>query len=171
MKRLLWLDLETTGLDPESCCILQVAAARTDEAGSITASHEWLMHVPWLHIAEREWEPEVVAMHTASGLLHSLRSGEGKPHALIVRELLKFVGPNKPVLAGNGIHFDRRFLIAEMPEVDAALHYRMLDVSALKVAAGVWGLPEYKKVKKHLALDDIKASIAEFMHWRKAFGR
>ncbi len=168
MKNLLWLDLETTGLKPYANDILMVAAARTDEAGVVIDSREWVVF--WGR-PTTGLDPIVVKMHTENGLWARARSEEGRWLAEVRSELAEFIGPNKPVLAGNSIHFDRGFLQAQMPAADAALHYRMLDVSALKVAAGVWGLPEYRKVKKHLALDDVKASIAEFLHWKKEFGR
>lgn len=168
VKDLLWLDLETTGLKPYADDILMVAAARTDEAGNITESREWV--VCWDR-PTAGIDQIVVKMHTENGLWDRARSEEGRRLSEVRSELAEFIGPSKPILAGSSIHFDRGFLQAQMPAADAALHYRMLDVSALKVAAGVWGLPEYRKVKKHLALDDVKASIAEFMHWKRAFGR
>jgi len=168
MKNLLWLDLETTGLNPRIDTILSVAAARTDDAGVIVDEREWVL---FSAVPNSVMDPVVVKMHTENGLLARCRSHEGRWANEVRTELLEFVGSDKPILAGNSIHFDRSFLAEYMPGVVDALHYRMLDVSTLKVAAGIWGLPGYKKVKKHLALDDVKASIAEFLHWKKEFGR
>jgi len=168
MKNLLWLDLETTGLNPRVGTILMVAAARTDDAGVIVDEREWVL---FSDVPNISMDPVVFKMHTENGLLARCHSHEGRWTNEVRSELLEFIGPNKPILAGNSIHFDRGFLTTHMPSVVDALHYRMIDVSALKVAAQVWGLPEYQKVKKHLALDDVKASIAEFMHWKKEFGQ
>ena len=169
MKRLLWFDLETTGLDPTVDDILMVAAARTDEHGVITDSREWVVS-SFMAIPEC-LDHVVLKMHTESGLLARVNSPEARQLDEVGRELEDFIGQERPILAGNSIHFDRRFITAKLHFIDCLLHYRMLDVSALKVAAQVWGLEEPPKVKKHLALDDIKASIAEFMHWKKEFRR
>jgi oligoribonuclease len=174
MKRLLWLDLETTGLDPDEDHILMVAAARTDAEGAITESREWVVACdPWF----LDRMPEVVKrMHTESGLLARVCSDEAKSLWTTVEHgLSEFIGADKPILAGNNIGFDRQFIMRWLPKVDAAMQYRegdvaLLDVSMLRRAAQVWGLDPYPKEKKHLALDDIKASIAEFLFYRRAFG-
>lgn len=173
MKNLLWLDLETTGLDPALDDILMVGVARTDEAGVIIESGEWVVDS---NIRNSELDPVILKMHTENGLLDRVRSREAKPVLAVELHLLEFIGGSKPTLAGNNIGFDCGFIREHMRGVYAALEYRTggirkLDVSMLRRAARAWGLPDYPKTKAHLALDDVKASIAEFLHWKKAFGR
>ena len=168
MKRLLWLDLETTGRNPRWDHILQVAVARTDDVGEIIEAREWVVSSD---IEDREMPQVVLKMHTKSGLLARVRGSEARYMFEVEAELVEFIGPGKPVIAGNNIGFDRGFITVKFPRADDALHYRAFDVSTLKMFAAMRGLPEYKKTKKHLALDDVKASIAEFLHWKKEFGR
>jgi oligoribonuclease len=168
MKDLLWLDLETTGLDPDNDEILMVAASRTDEAGKMMTS---VLTTVSPTKALKDLDPVVQEMHTRSGLWDMVCS-DGKTAREAEARVFQLIAPGeKLVLAGNSIHFDRRFIIKHMPALHKVLHYRMLDVSSLKVAAGVWGIPPAPTgEKKHLALYDIKDSIAEFLYYRKAFG-
>jgi oligoribonuclease len=173
MKRLLWLDLETTGLSPVTDKVLMVAAARTDDVGSITESREWVVACDEFTL--RRMPPVVALMHTENGLLARVRRDETRELLDVEEDLLAFIGTDKPILAGNNIGFDRQFLNQWMPRADRAMQYReddvaLLDVSSIRRAAQVWGVEPFPKVKKHLALDDIRASIAEFMYYKKAFG-
>lgn len=172
--KLLWVDLEMTGLDDEHDVILEIAAEVTDFDFKKIASYqarvshhkelvtERMSHWPW-------WQdyPE-----NQRNFLEKL--GEGKASALVEQELLALVaehfGDEPAILAGNSIHSDRRFIKSWWPALYARLHYRMLDVTALKVyMQGRYGL-EYEKKDVHRAFDDIQASIAEwqyYMDWLK----
>jgi len=173
VKDLLWLDLETTGLDPKYDDILMVGVARTDEAGAIVQSKEWVVRSDVLNA---DMPPEVLRMHTENGLLARVRSTEAIPLFLVEEELLALIAGEKLTLAGNNIGFDRSFLKVQMRVLYRALEYRtgdirLLDVSMLRRAGRAWGVPERPKAKAHLALEDVKASLAEFPYWKKAFGR
>lgn len=182
---LLWFDLETTGLDAHLDLVLQVGAARADADGNITASKEWVIRWP-KEVLDVHFDPVraphrkiPLEMHTKSGLLARCYSQEGVTLAGLDFELRDWIdktyadlGDVKPYLSGNSIHFDRRFLISWFPDVVEKLHHRMLDVSALKVAAEVWGLPPLDKGDPaHLVMDDIRWSLREFRHWKSAFWR
>ena len=167
---LLWFDCETTGLDPESGdSLLMVAAARTDDKGNLLRTYE---AVTMGTIATEYLDKVVREMHTRNGLFGRVLSHEAISIGEADLHLTSLLtsGGKGITLAGNSIHFDRRFIRRYMPRLEAALGYRMLDVSALKVASALWGLPPCPKPEsKHLALDDIKDSIAEFHYYEKQF--
>jgi oligoribonuclease len=169
--KLLWVDLEMTGLDVNEHVIIEVAALVTDWKFNTLASYEAVIHQsdevlertnPWAH-----------DQHTKSGLLDRVRN-EGKPEQDVVRELSDLIktqfGSEPAVLAGNSIHNDRVFIKKWWPEIDSLLHYRMLDVSSWKlVMQGKYGV-EFNKLDMHLAADDIKASMTElefYLQWFK----
>jgi len=164
--KILWVDLEMTGLDSQHDVILEVAAEVTDFAFHTLASYEALIKHPddKLH-AMNEW---ATAQHAASGLTERVRT-EGRPEQEVIHELVGFIkaqfGDEPAILGGNSIHNDRNFIKRWWPEVDALLHYRMLDVSAFKILMqGKYGV-EYDKKDVHRAFDDIQASIAELQYY------
>lgn len=169
--KLLWVDLEMTGLDPAKHVILEVAAEVTDFDFKTLASYEAVIAQPQSALADmNEW---AAAQHAASGLTERVRT-KGRPEADVQHELVGFItaqfGDEPAVLAGNSIHNDRNFIKRWWPAVDALLHYRMLDVSSFKVLMqGKYGV-EYEKKDVHRAFDDIQASIAElqdYLEWFK----
>ncbi len=160
---ILWVDLEMTGLDAEIERIIEVAAIVTDWKFNELDTFELIVKQP-AELIEK-MVPEVVKMHTNSGLIGKISGGESEAKA--EKMLLEFIDKHfdtKPVLlAGNSIHQDRRFIRRYWPEADARLHYRMLDVSAFKVVfAQKYGI-RIPKRSAHRALDDIRGSIEE-MH-------
>jgi len=164
--KILWVDLEMTGLDSQHDVILEVAAEVTDFAFHTLASYEALIKHPddKLH-AMNEW---ATTQHAASGLTERVRT-EGRPEQEVIHELVGFIkaqfGDEPAILGGNSIHNDRNFIKRWWPEVDALLHYRMLDVSAFKILMqGKYGV-EYDKKDVHRAFDDIQASIAELQYY------
>ncbi len=171
----LWLDLEMTGLDPESCAIVEVAALVT---GPELEPRDEFERVVWQpdEVLER-MEPIVREMHGKSGLTDRIRAS---PHSLreTERDLFDLVarhcGPGEGLLAGNTIHHDRRFLARYMPLVERYLSYRQVDVSSLKLLTRAW-YPEspgfQKPESNHRALADIRASIAELRYYRETFFR
>jgi oligoribonuclease len=165
-KKLLWVDLEMTGLDPNKDVILEVAAEVTDFHFKTLASYEAVIHQPDRKLRHaNEWAK---AQHEKSGLSARVRS-QGRPEKDVVHELVGFIkaefGDEPAILAGNSIHNDRIFIKRWWPEVDVLLHYRMLDVTSLKIfMMGKYGV-EYEKREMHRAFDDIQASIAEWQYY------
>ena len=168
--KLLWLDMEMTGLDPANDVILEVAVEVTDFNFKTLASFEAIIDQPEEALAKmNEWAK---TQHAASGLTDRVRN-QGRPEAEVKHELVGFIqaqfGNEVAVLAGNSIHNDRNFIRAWWPEVEALLHYRMLDVSSFKVLMqGKYGVM-YDKKDVHRAFDDIQASIAELQHYLEWF--
>lgn len=164
--KLLWVDLEMTGLNPATDAILEVAAIVTDFDCTELGQYEAVIHQSEEVLARgNEWAR---AQHAASGLTARVRA-DGKTERTVVRDFSAFIqqhfGDEPAILAGNSIHQDRNFIRAAWPGVDALLHYRMLDVSSLKVfMQGKYGL-EFKKEDVHRALEDIQASIAEWQYY------
>lgn len=169
--KLLWVDLEMTGLEVERHVIIEVAVLVTDWHLRTLAEYHAIINQPEEVLAQAN--PWALSQHTKSGLLDRVRS-EGRPQDEIVHELTELIskqfGDEPAVLAGNSIHNDRAFIKKWWPEVERLLHYRMLDVSSWKlVLQGKYGV-NFEKADLHLASDDIKASIVEFdfyLHWFK----
>lgn len=164
--KLLWIDLEMTGLDPRVDGILEIAAEVTDFNFKTLASYEAVIVQPKEIMDQmNEW---CVDQHTKSGLLERIKS-EGRIEKEVIHELVGFIraefGNEPAVLAGNSIHNDRNFIKFWWPEVDALLHYRMLDVSSFKILMQAKYDVTFKKKEVHRAFDDIQASIAELQHY------
>lgn len=165
MKRakLLWVDLEMTGLDPEKDRILELAAIATDWELEELGRMEAVVKVPEALMRERMvgefWEKNA---ESRGGLM--AQNAQGEDVKVVEQKLLKFIDQwfgNEVILAGNSIHQDRKFIDREWPEVSKRLHYRMLDVSAWKVVLeGKYG-KRFLKREAHRALDDIRGSMEE----------
>ncbi len=164
--KLFWVDLEMTGLNAHKDVIIEVAAEVTDFHFKTLASYEAVIYQSDEKLAAmNEWSMQ---QHAASGLVDRIRT-QGRAETDVQHELVGFIkaqfGHEPAILAGNSIHNDRNFIKAWWPEVDALLHYRMLDVSSLKVfMQGRYGV-EFSKKEVHRAFDDIQASIAEFQYY------
>ncbi|MCL2038781.1 oligoribonuclease [Candidatus Saccharibacteria bacterium] len=165
---LLWIDLEMTGLDAKRDKIIEVACVATDwklcEVATFQANVKWSKTMLEKKMVGDFWRRNSKAR---ADLIEASQSGE--PLAEVEKRLLDFIATNfsrpttnRPLyLAGNSVHQDRKFLEAEMPEVDKLFHYRLLDVSALKIIFGnIYNL-RVKKPNAHRAEDDIRGSIAE----------
>lgn len=168
--KLLWVDLEMTGLDPVKDRILEVAAIATDMQLNEVAKYEAVVKVDEKIIKSRMvgefWEKNSA---TRDALI--AQNKDGKPVAEVEKELLEFVNKScsKVVyLAGNSIHQDRKFIEREMPELNKKLHYRMLDVSAWKIYFENAMNKKFTKPENHRALDDINGSIEE-LKWYLTF--
>ena len=174
--RLVWIDLEMTGLDPDRERIIEIASIVTDADLNVIAEGPVIaVHQPDSVLdAMDEW---CTRTHGASGLVQRVRESR-LDEAAAERETLAFlrrhVAPRQSPLCGNSIGQDRRFLVKYMPELEAFFHYRNLDVSTVKELARRWRpdvLAGVQKKGSHLALDDIRDSIAELRHYREHFFR
>lgn len=169
-SKLLWMDLEMTGLDHNSDVILEVCAEVTDFEFKTLASFEAVISQPEQKLEKMDdWCQK---QHSASGLLDRIRN-EGREEKEVIHQLLGFIkaefGDEPAVLAGNSIHNDRAFIKVWWPEVDAVLHYRMLDVSSFKILMqSKYGIG-FQKKEVHRAFDDIQASIAELQYYLEQF--
>jgi len=167
---LVWIDLEMTGLDPATCGIIELAMILTDI--QLTPIGQPLELTIWQpeSVLER-MSPFVREMHTHNGLLERVRRSEVDLQDA-ERQVLEILVPHAEYrtahLAGNSVWQDRRFLRQYMPSFDSYLHYRMIDVSAIKPLAEAWYGARYEKPKdgKHTALFDIQQSIKELEFYR-----
>lgn len=171
--KLLWVDLEMTGLDPVNDVIIEVAAEITDFNFKTLASYEAIVQQPKDVVLERMQKNVWWADFPENRDDFVRKMDTAKPSAQVQRELIDLVeaqfGTEPAVLAGNSIHNDRNFIKQWWPELDLKLHYRMLDVSAWKVLMQAkYGL-NFEKKEIHRAFDDIQASIAELQHYLEYF--
>lgn len=160
--KLLWIDLEMTGLDPAKDRIVEVAIDVTDFDFKTLGSYEAVIHQSDEVI--NTMNPWAASQHSASGLTARIRDSK-KTEQEVINEVVSIIkahfGDEPAILAGNSIHNDRIFIQRWWPEVEKLLHYRMLDVSSLKIL--MQGKYDYtfEKDSNHRAFDDIQASIAE----------
>ncbi len=167
---LVWVDMEMTGLNPESCGIVQVAMVITDwELKPLCAGVEWNVWQP--ESVLEKMNPFVRHMHEKSGLLSKIRASELAVEDVERKalELLnRHVSYRAGKLAGNSVWQDRRFMMKYMPTLESYLHYRQVDVSTLKELANHWYGKVYPKPTggEHTALFDIEQSIAELKYLR-----
>ncbi len=171
--KLLWVDLEMTGLDPLEDVILEIAAEITDFDFKTLANYEACVRQPHDVIVERMQKNIWWKDYPENRDEFLRKCAEGKPSEQVERELVELVaqhfGSEPAVLAGNSIHNDRKFIAQWWPQLDLKLHYRMLDVSAWKVfMQGKYGV-SFEKKEVHRAFDDIQASIAELQHYLEWF--
>jgi len=172
--KILWVDLEMTGLDPQKDVILEVAVELTDFTFKTLESYEARVQHKRELVAERMQKNTWWADYPANRdeFLHNL--GDAKPSQEVEQELIKLVnkhfGDEPAILGGNSIYNDRMFIKQWWPALDLKLHYRMLDVSAWKVLMQGKYDVIYEKNNSHRAFDDIQASIAElqfYLDWFK----
>jgi oligoribonuclease len=171
---LIWVDMEMTGLNPETDRIIEVAVVVTDSNLNILAEGP----VFAIHQADEildgmdAWNK---GTHGRSGLIDRVKASsvsEADAEAALIAFLKKFVPTGKSPMCGNSICQDRRFMARGMPKLEAFFHYRNLDVSTLKELCKRWK-PElasgFKKHQKHTALADIIESIEELRYYREHF--
>jgi len=173
-NRLIWIDMEMTGLKPDADRILEVALVITDhDLVPIAEAPVWVVHQEDAILAGMDsWNQST---HGRSGLVDKVKASkldEPAIEAAALDFLRQHVGPKLSPMCGNSICQDRRFLARWMPSFEDYFHYRNLDVSTLKELARRWkpdvlkGVP---KEGKHEALADVYESIAELRHYRAAF--
>jgi oligoribonuclease len=168
---LIWIDLEMTGLVPETDRIIEIAVVVTDPQltvrveGPVFAVHQSDAVLDGMDA----WNK---GTHGRSGLIDRVRAStvdEAAAEAAVIGFLKAFVPRGKSPMCGNSICQDRRFLARTMPALEAFFHYRNLDVSTLKELARRWkpaALEGFRKAQAHTALADIHESIEELIHYR-----
>jgi len=175
-NNLIWLDLEMTGLDPFRDQIIEIATLVTDADLKVLAEGPVIaIHQPdYILDGMDEWNTK---QHGKSGLIDRVKRSD-KDELAAERETIAFlqqwVPAGKSPMCGNSICQDRRFMARSMPKLEAYFHYRNLDVSTLKELGRRWApdmAKAFEKDSKHLAMDDIKDSIAELVHYRAHFLR
>ncbi len=173
---LIWLDMEMTGLKPDTDRIIEVAVVVTD------TNLEVMVEGPVLAIHQPDATLEAMdhwnqSMHSRSGLIERVRAStidEAQAAAQLQEFLCQYVPPGKSPMCGNSICQDRRFMVRWMPQLEGMFHYRNLDVSTLKELCRRWQPALYRGFQKrqlHTALADIYESIDELKYYREHFIR
>ena len=173
---LIWIDLEMTGLNPDTDLIIEIATLVTDPQlnilaeGPVLAIHQSNQALD----AMDDWNQK---HHGQSGLIQRVKDsevGEIEAQQQTIEFLRNWADEKTSPMCGNSICQDRRFLARHMPGLEAFFHYRNLDVSSVKEIARRWKpelLAGFNKQSKHVALDDIKDSIEELAYYREHFFR
>lgn len=167
---LVWIDLEMTGLDVEECRIIEIAAIITDKNLNIVAEAEPIAIYQDDEIMANmnEW---CIKTHAETGLTKRVKESKislEQAQQMILDFIAQFVPYQSSPLCGNSIWQDRRFLGKYMPKIDDYCHYRVLDVTSVKLLNDYWGGKEsYHKQNTHKALDDIRESIAELKFYKE----
>ncbi|GHH46792.1 MULTISPECIES: oligoribonuclease [Gammaproteobacteria] len=173
--RLIWIDLEMTGLDTDRDSIIEIATVVTDAQLNVLAEGpEFAIHHPLETLqAMDEWNRN---QHQRSGLWTRVIESDvtlGQAEAHTVAFLQKWIKAGASPMCGNSICQDRRFLHRQMPRLERYFHYRNLDVSTIKELARRWApavLEGVTKTSSHTALSDVHDSIAELRHYRRFMG-
>jgi oligoribonuclease len=175
MEKLLWVDIETTGLDEKRDLILEVGMAVTDENLEFLDGYSSvIMHKQSDFLTKMD--NTVLKMHVNSDLVDEVRKSNqtGLNVEFEAKQFVKkhFDGSYKPALHGNTVHFDKRFIKYNFPSLDALFNYRIVDVSSLKIfMKRHFGLECPKEESKHRVMSDIEHSIREYkfyLDWIKA---
>ena len=173
---LVWLDMEMTGLNPDTDRIIEVAVVITNaQLETIAESAVWVVHQDVAVLdGMDDWNKKT---HGKSGLIDKVKASplsEADVENQMIEFMKRHVGERKSPMCGNSICQDRRFMARHLPKLEAYFHYRNLDVSTLKELAARWR-PElkdgFKKANSHTALADIQESIEELKYYREHFIR
>ena len=175
-EHLIWVDLEMTGLEPDHDTIIEIATIVTDSDLNVVAEGPvFAIHQSATTMAGMDdWNTN---QHGGSGLTQRVLESEitmEQAEAETIAWLEQYVAAGASPMCGNSIGQDRRFMVKYMPKLEAFFHYRNLDVSSVKELARRWRpdvLAGVKKSGSHLAMDDIRDSIAELQHYRETFFR
>ena len=173
---LIWIDLEMTGLQPETDLIIEIATIVTDKDLRVLAEGH-VYAVPQSDYALAAMDQWNRNQHGGSGLIARVRASR-IDSATAERDTIRFLGewlePGRSPMCGNSVCQDRRFLARHMPALEGYFHYRNLDVSTLKELAHRWAphlMASFQKSSSHLALDDVRESIRELQFYRERFIR
>ena len=170
-QRLIWVDMEMTGLNPDTDVVIEIASIVTTKDLEVLAEGPVIaIHQSDATLAKMDdWNTRT---HGESGLVDRVRASsvdEAAATELTLEFFNEWVQPNTSPMCGNSIGQDRRFMARHMPELEAFFHYRNLDVTTLKLLAGYWraDLPAHPKQNAHEALADIRESIEELRYYRE----
>ena len=169
---LIWVDLEMTGLDPEIDTVIEIATIVTDpQLNTLAEGPVIAIYVDDEKLeAMDDWNTE---HHTQSGLVKRVRASDytlDRASEETIDFLQHWIEPGKSPMCGNSIGQDRRFMVRYMPQLEAYFHYRNVDVSTIKELVRRWqpsAADGFSKNNTHLALDDIRESIAELQYYRQ----
>jgi len=169
---LIWIDLEMTGLEPDTDVVIEIATIVTDGDLNILAEGPVLaIHQPDSLIDNMdEWNTNT---HGNSGLVQRVKDSkidEAEAVKQTIEFLRQYVGKGVSPMCGNSVHQDRRFMVKYMLELEEFFHYRNIDVSTLKELARRWAPEKLNGLTKkgtHQALDDIRESIIEMQYYRE----
>lgn len=169
---LVWIDMEMTGLDPETCVVLEIATIVTDPQLNVLAEGPVIaVHQP--DSVLDNMDPWCIETHGKTGLTDRCRASTTSVEAAAQQTidfLSAWVDAGKSPLCGNTIGQDRRFMVKYMPTLEEYFHYRNVDVSTIKELVKRWKpeiLDGFNKKGTHLALDDIRESIEEMRFYRQ----
>lgn len=174
-QRLIWIDLEMTGLDPDADSVIEIATLVTDaELNILAEGPELAIRHPVARLdAMDDWNR---GTHRKSGLWDRVVASTtemAQAEAETIAFLAQWVPAGKSPICGNSICQDRRFLVRCMPRLERYFHYRNLDVSVLKELSRRWAPAigdGFRKAGSHTALADIRESVAELTHYRQFMG-
>jgi oligoribonuclease len=174
LNNLIWIDMEMSGLNPETDCVLEIALVVTDsQLNTVAEAPVLVVHQPAAVLdAMDEWNKST---HARSGLIERVKAStmsEAEAEEQLLAFLVEHVPPNVSPMCGNSVHQDRRFLSRYMPRLEAHFLYRNLDVSTLKELAKRWKpdiMAGLTKHGKHEALADIHESVEELKYYREHF--
>ena len=169
---LIWVDLEMTGLDPETDTVIEIATIVTDpQLNTLAEGPVIAIHIDEARLQAMDaWNTE---HHNASGLVDRIRTSDytlERASEETIEFLKSWIDTGKSPMCGNSICQDRRFMVRHMPVLEAYFQYRNIDVSTIKELVRRWQPdvgPGFSKHNTHLALDDIRESIAELQYYRQ----
>jgi len=171
-RRIVWMDMEMTGLEVENHKILEVACLITDENLKILSDEfRMVLHQPEEELKKMDdWCQKT---HSESGLIEKVRASkvnEKKVDEELLFFMMKYIPKGKCPMAGNSVYMDRLFLRKYMPSSNDYMHYRIIDVSSIKEVVKRWRPEIYneapQKKRTHTALEDVKESIQELEYYR-----
>jgi oligoribonuclease len=180
MEHLVWIDMEMTGLNPEKDCILEIAIVITDTnlkvvktMNRITIGHK----IEELKFSfSKDKYDELVSAFNESGLLNRVSKSittVQEAEEIILNTLKKYCERKKCHLAGSSVWTDANFLIKHMPKIWDFVHYKLLDVTGIKLLRGYWfsDIEEFPKQDTHDAVEDINESIEQLRYYRRIMFR
>lgn len=186
MDKLVWLDLETTGFEPEDCEILEIGMLITDADLEVLDAFQVVLK-GYPPILTQDMDANVIEMHTASGLFFDVKASDvsrSEAESRAIAFLETHFGPAKvkedgtpdrremPPLGGSSVHFDRKFLAYHMPALERCFHYRNFDATSIGEAARRWYPEEFverEKSRDHRALADLHDMLLELRYIRATF--